>query len=370
MKRTKTLLVWLMFLSLTWVGLPLVAEDASKEKTEEKRFGIVILPVLFYMPETKFGGGVGGLITYRPHHSAAGVRPSSLYFYAIYTQLKQFSTQLKPELYFRNEEYLLTGKIIAEYFPDKFWGIGNDTGEEAEENFTPRTFSAEASFQKKIWPKQKLYAGVYGQFDVYKIVKMKAGGSLERREYPGSREGTTSSLGFILNWDDRDNIFFPTQGSYCQFQAYFSRKFLGSDFETTSVKIDLRTFVPLLAGHVLALQGFFHSVEGTPAFKNYAKLGGDTMMRGYYSGRYRDNCLLALQAEYRLPVWKRFGMAAFAGIGDVASGLGNFKLDGFKYSFGLGLRFKIAPKEGTNLRFDFAWGKGTSGFYFTAGEAF
>lgn len=370
MNNRKTLLVWLLFLVLTLTGLPILAEETSKEEPREKRFGTVILPVLFYMPETKFGGGLGGLITYRPLHSLATARPSSLYFYAIYTQLKQFSTQFKPELYFKNEEYILTGKIVIENFPDKFWGIGNATEEEAEENFTPRTFSVETSFQKKIWPKQKLYAGVYGQFEAYKIVKTEAGGSLERRGYPGSTGGTTSSLGFILNWDDRDNIFYPTQGCYCQLQAYFSGRFLGSDFDTTSVKLDLRKFVPLFSTHVLAFQGFFHSVQGTPPFKNYAKLGGDVIMRGYYSGRYRDRYLLALQAEYRVPVWKRFGMAAFAGIGDVASRLGNFKLDEFKYSFGLGLRFKIAPKEGTNLRLDFAWGKGTSGFYFTAGEAF
>ncbi len=93
-------------------------------------------------------------------------------------------------------------------------------------------------------------------------------------------------------------------------------------------------------------------------------------MRGYYSGRYQDKYLLAMQVEYRLPVWRRFGMVAFVGIGDVSKSLETFRLDQIKYSYGFGFRFKIAPKEGTNLRLDFAWGKGTSGFYFTAGEAF
>lgn len=345
-------------------------EITAKEESKESRFGLVILPVLFYMPETKLGGGVGGLITFRPFNSPVTARPSSLYFHVVYTQLKQFASQFKPELYFKKEEYLLTGKITLEKYPDKFWGIGNRTSDDAEENFTPRIFSLEASFQKKILSKQKLYAGIFGLFENYKILKMDPGGSLEKQEYAGSTGGTTSSLGFILNWDTRDNIFYPTQGHYWQLCTHFSGEFLGSDFNMTSIKLDLRKYLPLFSTHVLAFQGFLQSALGTPPFKSYAKLGGDVIMRGTYSGRYRDKYLLALQTEYRLPVWKRLGMVGFAGIGDVAEGFEDFGFNNLKYSFGLGIRFKIAPKEGTNLRLDFAWGKRTSGIYFTAGEAF
>lgn len=361
---------WLWALVMAGTGFPCSGQEESKGESEEKRFGVVVLPVIFYMPETKWGGGAGGLITYRPPRGPAMARPSSLYFYAIYTQLKQFSTQAKPELYFKNEEYLLTSKVVAETFPDKFWGVGNNTADEAEEDYTPRTFSVEASFQKKIWPKRKVYVGVYSQFESYRVTEYELGGLLGNRVYPGSTGGKTSSLGLILNWDTRDNIFFSTRGHYHQVFIHFSRRFLGSDFETTTVKLDLRKFFPVLSHHVLGWQAVFHAVHGTPSFKNYAKLGGDMMMRGYYAGRYRDKYLLAIQGEYRLPVWKRWGMAAFAGIGDVASRLGGFKLDEFKYSLGFGLRFNVAPREGTNLRLDFAWGKGTSGFYFTAGESF
>lgn len=93
-------------------------------------------------------------------------------------------------------------------------------------------------------------------------------------------------------------------------------------------------------------------------------------MRGYYKGRYRDRSLLALQAEFRFPVWKRFSAVVFGGFGQVANGLGRLQFDGFKYSVGLGLRFLVVPKEGTNLRVDQAFGRGSSGFYFNANEAF
>ncbi len=365
------LIFLLIRLATPALGQEIIKEnEKGGQEGEDKRWGVVLLPVIFYMPETKWGGGVGGLLTYHPVRSSRRSRPSSLYFYAIYTQLKQFSTQARPELYLRNEAYLITAKIVAETFPDKFWGLGNETLDEAEEKFTPQSLSLEASWQKKIWPTQNFYAGFSVLLENYKIVKLEAGKMLEKQIYAGSRGGTTTSFGAILNWDTRDNIFFPREGHYYQLMACISRRFLASDFDTTSVKCDLRKYIPLLSGHTLAWQILFQAVGGEAPFKNYSKFGGDSIMRGYYSGRYRDRYLFALQGEYRLPLWKRFGLVAFAGVGDVSSRLRNFRLDQFKYSFGFGLRFKVAPKEGTNLRLDFAWGKRSSGFYFTAGEAF
>ena len=93
-------------------------------------------------------------------------------------------------------------------------------------------------------------------------------------------------------------------------------------------------------------------------------------MRGYYLGRYRDIGILALQAEYRLPLWKRIGLVGFAGLGDVFERIGDFRLDRLKYSIGGGIRFKLDAREGTNLRVDFALGKKSFGVYFTAREAF
>jgi hypothetical protein len=81
--------------------------------------------------------------------------------------------------------------------------------------------------------------------------------------------------------------------------------------------------------------------------------------------------MIALQAEYRwVPVFWRLGLAAFAGIGDVADRVGHFDLGNFKYSYGLGLRFVFDAKQRLNIRLDFGFGKGTSGVYFTAAEAF
>lgn len=93
-------------------------------------------------------------------------------------------------------------------------------------------------------------------------------------------------------------------------------------------------------------------------------------MRGYYQGRYRDNNILVLQTEYRMPVWQRFGCVAFGGVGDVSHKMSGFSTNSLKYTYGFGLRFQLNPKENINLRLDFGFGKETFGLYLALGEAF
>ena len=92
-------------------------------------------------------------------------------------------------------------------------------------------------------------------------------------------------------------------------------------------------------------------------------------MRGYREGRYRDNVLTVLQAEYRLIVWGPVGFALFGSVGDLQprySALGSEKLI---FAGGPGLRFLI-NEEGLNFRIDYGYGREGGSFYFTLGEAF
>jgi outer membrane protein assembly factor BamA len=146
---------------------------------------------------------------------------------------------------------------------------------------------------------------------------------------------------------------------------------VGSDFTFNRYDIDLRRYLPLAKSHILALQSRILFQSGTPPFWRLGLLGGEESMRGYYLGRYRDRNMIALQAEYRwVPVFWRLGLAAFVGLGDVAEKVSRFDLKNLKYSYGLGLRFIFDQRQTLNIRLDFGFGKGTSGVYFTAAEAF
>jgi outer membrane translocation and assembly module TamA len=93
-------------------------------------------------------------------------------------------------------------------------------------------------------------------------------------------------------------------------------------------------------------------------------------MRGFFEGRYRDENLLVLQAEYRVQLYERWGAAIFLSAGDVSDSLRSFNLGDFRLAGGLGLRYAYNVKERINLRLDVAVTEESSGVYFSVGEAF
>ena len=71
------------------------------------------------------------------------------------------------------------------------------------------------------------------------------------------------------------------------------------------------------------------------------------------------------------PVWKRVGVAAFYGAGEVGTGLGQLRLAEARTAGGVGLRIALDQKEKINIRIDQGIGQhGSGGTYFTLGEAF
>jgi hypothetical protein len=71
-----------------------------------------------------------------------------------------------------------------------------------------------------------------------------------------------------------------------------------------------------------------------------------------------------------MEIFKRFGAVAFAGIGDVAPSPSRLTLSKQLWSAGFGLRFAFDETEMVNIRVDFGWGNGDSGFFLSLGEAF
>jgi len=76
----------------------------------------------------------------------------------------------------------------------------------------------------------------------------------------------------------------------------------GSDFEFTSLQFDLRKYFPVFKSHVFAVRALIKSVSGSPSFRHMSEIGGAMVMRGYYSGRYRDKAMLVIQTELRFKV--------------------------------------------------------------------
>jgi hypothetical protein len=76
------------------------------------------------------------------------------------------------------------------------------------------------------------------------------------------------------------------------------------------------------------------------------------------------------EAEFRWRFWKRFGMVAFAGVGEVAESVSDFNTEDLLPSAGLGLRFMLSEDHRLNLSVDWARGQDSDAWYFYVGGSF
>jgi outer membrane protein assembly factor BamA len=345
-----------------------VPEKTAPASADVFKPRLTVIPFLYYTPETNVAFGGGGALTFRVGRKKTETRTSSVWAFGTYTLARQFQIVVKPEIYLSRDSFFLSGNLRYERTPQKFFGIGNDMPASAEEPYIPRVVTVELGVKKRFLG--HFFAGIHYGFEQMTMEKVEPGGQLDEGEIPGSRGGLLSGFGVSLDWDTRDAVIFPRKGVYLQFAADTYGAMTGSDFTFTSLKFDFRKYFPVTAAQVLAVQALFKSGSGVVPFQKLAFIGGESLLRGYYRGRYRDKDILALQAEYRVLVWKRIGVAGFAGVADVFPRLAEFRVDRLKYSVGTGLRYMVNKREGTNLRLDMAWGKTSFGLYFTAQEAF
>jgi hypothetical protein len=339
------------------------------DSLKQNRNSLVALPYAFYTPETKIALGAGILYSFRSSAALPDARPSNVRVALVYTQLKQIILAFLPEIYIENESYYLNGYCGFYKYPDMFWGIGNDTQDDAEEDFEPIYFKSNLNIQKRILP--GLYIGLRYQYEYIHLRKTDGQGVLQYGTILGSEGGSTAGLGFIINHDTRNHIYQPSSGFYNQIYAMYFGRAVGSDYSFESVSFDLRKYTALFGSHVLALQMYDSFIFGDPPFQMLNMFGSSYWMRGYYQGRYRDKNMITFQAEYRLPLFWRFGAVAFAGFGDVSNEASKFRISDFKYTIGLGLRFVFDRQERINARLDVGMGKeGNSGVYALVVEAF
>lgn len=343
-------------------------EDKRVGEIRKKKSGILVSPILYYLPETRLAYGVAGSYLFRLGDKNGDYRPSTISPVFIYTQNKQFKALLTGDIYLKKGGYHLTADIVFRKYPDKFFGIGSYVPGEQEEHFTPHIFEIELSFLKRV--KKHINVGMLYNISKYKMVEYEAGKLLAKGDIPGSRGSLLSGICLLANVDSRDNMFFPTRGEFFNFTMRFYNKIIGSEYTFQSYRLDLRKYFPVFSSHVLAVQSIVQTQTGTVPFQRLSRMGGQYVMRGYYEGCYRDRNVVVLQAEYRLPIFWRFGVVGFAGVADVAHRFRDFKFDNLKHSFGFGLRYLFIKGEKMYVRFDVGFGKGTSGFYFSVFEAF
>ena len=329
----------------------------------------MIFPVVAKSIETGWSFGTVGALTFRMFAKDTLSRTSNMQLLLLYSTKKQLVTAINGAQYFDKEKYILNEQVSYSSYPDKFWGLGKHTADNAEEPYKYNQYYIYLHLLRKISP--NFFVGLLYEKQKVWNINYVAGGVLDQQQVLGRFGYHVSGLGSSLTYDKRNNAFAPGKGFFGQFSVNYFNKFWGSDFEYTNFILDLRKYIPVVRNQVLALQLFSFNNVGDVPLRSLASFGGSNRMRGYYDGRYKDMNQMVVQAEYRFPVYRRFSAVVFGGTGSVARDFNDYSLNDLRYSYGGGIRYALDKKEKLNIRIDYGIGQGkNSGLYLQLGEAF
>ena len=333
-----------------------------------KKTKLLPLPYAGFLPETGFLAGGALLMTTRLSKDTS--LPFS-YTETDFTYTQNHQTIIENDMFlYLGHHYILKGLVGYESYPDKYWGIGNNTSNDSLDGYNSKRIFADLTFVRKI--NKKFYAGFkYRLYSMYNIEYLNGTDNIYHTKVSGYDGSVSNGIGLAMIWDSRDNILTSSTGTYIGFFNPKFGKYTLSDHTFSRYELDARHFIKIDKKNILALQVVGNFVTGDAPFNMQAFLGSDDDMRGYYKGRFRDKDYLSVQAEYRRHLFWRIGLTAFVSAGDVNNTIGHLLSTLPKYSYGGGIRLKINRKENINIRLDYAWGIGSNqGLYIYLAEAF
>lgn len=330
---------------------------------------LLVAPLISNTPETGWAFALAGVYIFKTNKKDSVLRSSTIPLGVAYTTRDQIIIAMAGSIFFPKENYILRLDNNYYKFPDKFWGIGNGTFNRKYQGYSYEQIYFNPQLSRRIIG--KYYVGV--GFEYLQVIQLNYGANsyFENDNVVGRKPYKTAGLGILARYDNRNHAYSPTKGALINLEFYSASKWTGSDFEFQTLKFEVKKFTSIFKKHVLG----FHLMNvfnfGNVPYRSLAILGGNDIMRGYYAGRFRDKMVSAVQAEYRFPIWWRFGGVVFLGTGQVADRFYDYSFDKLKYSYGTGLRFAVLPKEKLNIRMDVGWGNHNSfNYYVIVAESF
>lgn len=171
--------------------------------------------------------------------------------------------------------------------------------------------------------------------------------------------------GIVVNYDTRDNIFYPSRGSYAEFEADIARGALASDRSFEMQTARGYHWVPLSPAWVLGMRADPGFSQGDIPFfaQPYVNL------RGISQAKFQDRNQVTGELELRYNITPRWSVLGFGGVGKAYGNLHSFSDAPTAFAFGTGFRYLIARKLGVSMGVDVAHGPGQNAFYIQVGSA-
>ena len=347
--------------------LPVWIMNMIRDTMSSKKPRFLIYPTIGYSPETKWEFGVSAITVFH-YNNDTNLRLSEISAFTFYTQEKQLGLWMDHAIYGKNNNIFALGKMRFQNYPLSFYGIGSDIPKKPVALIDATYYNVRERLIYKL--SNNLYAGF--EFDYQQMInpKFNPKGMNQYPLPPGSGGSQNLGIGFGLILDSRHNMLNVRDGYLAEVAYINYSPLFETSFPMNTLFFDGRYFIPTSKNQVLAMQVVGQFSSGDVPFNQLSLMGGETMMRGYYLGRYRDKNYLAAQIEYRfLPFnfQKRLGGAVFGSLGSVSN---TIPVNNYKWSTGVGLRYLLFPKKDIFSRVDVGFNPDGYGIYFYVGEAF
>lgn len=213
----------------------------------------------------------------------------------------------------------------------RFFGLGPNTAQGAETNYTRKTFGYYARlglpiFKDSGW-KFNFAHRLAGERIAGGVMPGLADMSARFPALVPRRFHQDSQIQLFMDYDTRDSAVTTSRGSYLKFLIENSQRGWGSEFAFQRYGIDLRGFVPppRPSWPTTAAQLRYEQVVGEAPFYLLPALGGKETHRAYGAGRYIDKGMMTATLEERFTVYKvevsgvttEIELAPFMGLGTV-----------------------------------------------------
>ena len=244
-------------------------DSASIPEYEETILTKSIFPVVFYLPETRLGFGLTGIIAKDNYNDTTSnlSRISQIQPSIAYTINNQLLIYLPYELYFDKDNWKIKGELGYYKYFYSYYGIGTSALLEDKENYDVDYPRFEARITRRIRP--TFSAGLIYRYDDYDIKRLESEGLLESRNTRGINGGTLSAFGALIEYDNRDDIFLPYKGGIGTATYLNSHDRFGSPYNFTKVDLGYSYYFSIKPEHILALDLRTGWINGDAPFYEY-----------------------------------------------------------------------------------------------------
>jgi len=172
-------------------------------------------------------------------------------------------------------------------------------------------------------------------------------------------------LGFVLEYDSRDNIFTPSHGVNTEVSVMFynGEGLLDRTREYQITDATNRCYWEMMPNLIMGWRIEGNLTAGDVPFYTLPYIN----LRGIPVNRYQGDHVLQTELEAMYKITDRWGLVPFVGVGATADALNEFDSSEPRFAGGLGFRYLIARKLRLASGVDIARGPEDWAIYFTVG---